>query len=217
MNIVNAEGVHFCLLRGRAIFLDLPRDRYIAAGTEVAVALERAIEGREPSDTERQALERLVSRGLLAVTADTGASPRATAASAPLRELDELPPARARWVAASLAFQLRAALELRYRSLAQVVAARRTRCLRHHTAHRVAVEQLSAAFAASNILVSAHERCLLKSLALFDMMHWAGHRPTLIFGVRDHPFNAHAWVQRDDCVLNDTVDRAAMYQPILVV
>lgn len=217
MNLVNAEGVHFCLLSGRAIFLDLARDRYVAGSAEVAAALERAIQGRAHTDAEREALQRLVAHGLLAVTAEAGASLRATEGRAPIRELDELPSPPIHWVGASLAFQLRAALQLRYRGLARAVAARQNKHRHEHALHRVAVEQVSAAFAASNIVFSAHERCLLKSLALFDMLHWAGHGATLVFGVRDHPFNAHAWVQRGDCVLNDSVERVAPYRPILIV
>lgn len=58
--------------------------------------------------------------------------------------------------------------------------------------------------------------CLLQAYALRRYLrrrkldaHW-------VFGVRTWPFAAHCWLQVDDLVLNDTVDRVAAYRPILV-
>ena len=52
--------------------------------------------------------------------------------------------------------------------------------------------------------------CLARSLTLCALLERRGERPALRFGVpRDdaqEPFEAHAWVELDGEVLNDTVD-----------
>lgn len=40
---------------------------------------------------------------------------------------------------------------------------------------------------------------------------------SLVIGVKVSPFGAHAWVQDGEVVLNDFVDVARIYTPILVV
>lgn len=57
----------------------------------------------------------------------------------------------------------------------------------------------------------------MKSIASFDLLLRCGHRPTLVLGVRDCPFTAHAWVQLGNMVVGDKQERVARYQPILAI
>lgn len=59
--------------------------------------------------------------------------------------------------------------------------------------------------------------CLFDSLALVNYL--ASYRifPDWVFGVRTDPFEAHCWVQHDDTVLNDTLDRINTFTPIMVI
>jgi len=59
--------------------------------------------------------------------------------------------------------------------------------------------------------------CLFDSLALFEFL--AGHDcfPHLVFGVVADPFEAHCWLQAGTVVLNDGLERAGRYKPILRV
>jgi hypothetical protein len=59
--------------------------------------------------------------------------------------------------------------------------------------------------------------CLFDSLALFQFLALQGMVVDWVFGVRAEPFEAHCWLQRDDVVLNDAVERVAGFVPILVV
>jgi hypothetical protein len=59
--------------------------------------------------------------------------------------------------------------------------------------------------------------CLFDSLALLEFL--VGHDcfPHLVFGVVADPFEAHCWLQAGTVVLNDGLERAGRYKPILRV
>jgi hypothetical protein len=70
------------------------------------------------------------------------------------------------------------------------------------------VRRLSALFYTSK------DACLLDSFVLAEFLISYGYRPTLVLGVHTKPFLAHAWVQMDDCVLNDSMEYAQTLTPI---
>jgi hypothetical protein len=66
-------------------------------------------------------------------------------------------------------------------------------------------------------LRSSKDACLLESLSLLHVLslyhihvHW-------VFGVRTEPFFAHCWLQKHDCVLDDSLDRVRQFTAIMVV
>lgn len=73
------------------------------------------------------------------------------------------------------------------------------------------------AFQLSARLITSFNQCLSSSIALTRFLARRNLYPHLVLGVRMAPFAAHAWVQADDLVLNDTVDMASRYTPILVI
>lgn len=56
--------------------------------------------------------------------------------------------------------------------------------------------------------------CLERSLILSWMLVGAGLKPVLCFGIVQMPFRAHAWVEIDDVVVNDSVDSVRNYSVI---
>jgi hypothetical protein len=52
---------------------------------------------------------------------------------------------------------------------------------------------------------------------LREWLDKAGLRPALVFAVRLDPFAAHCWLQHDELVLNDAVDRVGAFTPVLVL
>lgn len=64
---------------------------------------------------------------------------------------------------------------------------------------------------------SGHQRCLFQSLTLLYFLGRFGWQPRWVFGVRQAPFGAHCWLQDGEAVLNDTLDRVALFTPIMVV
>ncbi len=59
--------------------------------------------------------------------------------------------------------------------------------------------------------------CLFDSLALLNFLAKFDLFPTWAFGVQSEPFSAHCWIQQNEVLLNDTVDRVSLYTPILAV
>lgn len=59
--------------------------------------------------------------------------------------------------------------------------------------------------------------CLFDSLGLLHMMARYGLYPTLVLGVRTEPWSAHCWLQVNDVVLNDTLQRVSTHTPILAI
>ncbi len=74
-----------------------------------------------------------------------------------------------------------------------------------------------SSFMRTGRLMSTQDQCLSSSIALIDQLASAHLYPDLVIGVRMKPFGAHAWVQKDDTVLNDNIDTVLPYTPILVV
>jgi hypothetical protein len=62
---------------------------------------------------------------------------------------------------------------------------------------------------------TARDACLLDSLMLADFLRRQQIPAHLLIGVATKPFSAHAWVQLDNFVLNDTVERVQGFTPIL--
>lgn len=73
------------------------------------------------------------------------------------------------------------------------------------------------AFDQAAFLRSAVDRCLPRSLALAMLLARYGCRCQLVIGVKLHPFAAHCWVQSEHLVLNESVEEAARYTPILIL
>jgi len=73
------------------------------------------------------------------------------------------------------------------------------------------------AFMTTRKFVASFDKCLPRSIALVDYLAEANLFPYFVMGVKMKPFAAHAWVQLNDTVLNDSVDTVTRYTPILVV
>lgn len=59
--------------------------------------------------------------------------------------------------------------------------------------------------------------CLRRTALLAAFLRRRGLRARWVIGVRTWPFRAHCWIQIDDLLLNDDVERLAAYTPILAV
>ena len=60
-------------------------------------------------------------------------------------------------------------------------------------------------------------KCLVRSFVLLRFLQRSGLNARWVFGVRTWPFAAHCWLQLEDTVLDDLVERLAAYEPILAV
>lgn len=75
----------------------------------------------------------------------------------------------------------------------------------------------ASAFDRMRRLLPAGRICLLDSIALAAFLHRRRRYPRLVIGVTLAPFAAHCWLQAREWVLNESVDHAASFTPILVV
>ncbi len=65
--------------------------------------------------------------------------------------------------------------------------------------------------------VPGQGQCLYRAFLLRAFLAAQGRGSTWVFGVRTWPFSAHCWLQIDDVLLDDDLDRVGLYTPILAV
>lgn len=86
-----------------------------------------------------------------------------------------------------------------------------------HRPHRHPIESSVGEFLAARRFVPLAPNCLRDSIALFRFLARRGIGAELVVGVKLYPFAAHCWVQQGPLVLNDNLDGAAGFSPILIL
>lgn len=209
------DGVSYCVVDGRFLFLDLEADRYYCLTTEGAAAFDR-LRRRKGDVADRLRLndcpvlsQVATAGGLAPCSLREGASQSvADARGTPLSWIEVV--AAARCLAKMSA-------RLRWRGLAGVVedfARQKDRC--GETGKLVQVERVATAFRRCGMLFDLRERCLVHSLAVAHRLLHQGVKPELVLGVKLGPFEAHAWVQWRGQLVNERPDVARLFTPILV-
>lgn len=213
------EGLSFCRVEDRLLFLDLPADRYFCLSREAERAIARLCAERAGEAGDSAILERLARAGMLV---ESGEDRPLTPCPAPPAATHSLvgsgPAPGATDIGAALWHLALAGIELRFAGLARTLA--RVKRRKRRVAARPGAERIgrvAAAFEACNALVSAHDRCLPRSLAITHRLIGVGARPHLVLGVKLGPFQAHAWVQCGDTLINERVEVARPFTPILVL
>jgi len=64
---------------------------------------------------------------------------------------------------------------------------------------------------------TARGACLFDSLALVEFLAKYNTYPTWVIAVRTRPFEAHSWVQHNELVLNERLERVEEFVPIMTV
>lgn len=230
-----ARHVYLCRVPSGVVLLDLRKDKYLGLGGRFQDALNEAVHGwpacREPTSGISQeqvfaTAEKLLAEGLLTREASQGktATPVSLDQIAMSRaELPEQAPRiRVAHVTVFFAAWIRAAVELRWRTLETVVRrvdSRKQRAIQggaHTDALKIA--ELTLIFARlRSYLYTRNDRCLFDSLAFIHFLARHEQFPLWVLGVRSHPFGAHSWVQQDSVVLDDSPDRVYDYTPILAI
>lgn len=205
------------------IFLDLAEDRYLALPPASAIAFQRLVSrGGKAFDGARDALSPLVERGHLIETGSSDASLLPLSVAMPKagdprdgRSLLSIPT-----LMTALYWELRTSLALRNQALSTVIRHTeniRSRKLANPATVKRQLSQIAVAFDYTAYLLGRANRCLPRSLAMYSLCRARGVFVELVIGVRSDPFAAHAWVQNDALVLNDTAEQVGLYTPILVL
>lgn len=211
-----APRVGWAPVAGRSLFLDVAADRYLQADGAAHSAMAAWSAGARLSNREQAALSKLVSAGLL-VRLETPAPPPLSPTLPVCSLLEEEDRSTTGGPLVSIWRDLllirwhlrRGGLGALIEALPSVPAT--------STGDKDALHQASLQFLRIRRGLPVAPKCLWDSLALLRALSRRGMRPTLVFGAKLDPFAAHCWVQADGVVLNDSVDRTAIFTPLLAV
>jgi hypothetical protein len=218
MRFTLSDGLSWCLCAGRAVFLDLHRDRYFCLPPDDDEAF-RAWAAQGSGGVPRASLERLVASAVLVPGEEEQRVPAHIEAAT--RDLAFLPGrAPLSDIGHVLVAQLRARRAVRCRPLALSVRHLARRPADPHAAGQdisAGAHRIARAFEATALLLRKADQCLPRALAARSLCARRGVPSALVFGVRLEPFAAHCWVQWDDAVLVGGLEEVRMFTPILVV
>jgi len=164
----------------------------------------------------------LISRGILCATPEGGKDVSPINPTVPTDSLDvSHPPVKALDVLAFFLSCIRADLMLRSWDFDQIVQAVHARQNRRRSPIDLfdmgRAANLVGAFQILRPLYPRPYLCMFDSLALIDFLRRYALFPKWTFGVMTDPFEAHCWVQNGHVVLNDSLERASKYTPIMSV
>lgn len=204
MPIIEHENLAWCVCNGTTIFLDIANDRYFRLSDEQdhefhIGALRNGEElGRQPACLPRPSTWRPVSDAF---------------------DIDATSSFSLSGVGAAVWIQRRTEKRLAERGLRAALielAAVRRKNLRTNPDYGKLASIVSA-FEHATLLRTAADRCLPRSIAMIARLAKAGIQAELVIGVRSEPFGAHCWAQQGPVALNETVEEARRYEPILVI
>ncbi len=224
-----------CELEGGAIALELTTGTYIGIHAQDLPGLRRRIanwpdsrngtrSATEPGAPISETLTAaLLARGILT----TSPTPPPTPIPPMPRAALTTGPVNIRWGAAiahipafamALLTVSRRHQDRKLASLLRLLSLRQRRIHHRHRATFERVRKLLKAFFWLRIwCYTADRHCLFDSLVLAIFLTKRMVPCTFMIGVATKPFLAHAWVQIDEFVLNDTAEHVQMFTPILAI
>lgn len=217
------RGLTFCLAGSRTVFLDLENDRYFCLPLAAEPAFQRMLQSGGPLDLDdHEVLSPLVARGILVERDGSVPFPdQQLKHQLPRVSLDH------RKQKLSVFDSLQALVHLqsvrwklkRRGAPAMLRLAREKKAPLGPSPQTVpeGLAVISASFDRMSLLLTAHEQCLPRSLALSGCLSAKRYAHEVIIGVKMRPFDAHCWVQVGETVINDTPERTSIFTPILVL
>jgi hypothetical protein len=215
--------VHCCQVSDGVIFLDLERERYFGVPHSQTAGLFPV-----EADARADSPDALLDEGL--ITSDSTLGRPSASVSLDIRSaiefegrIGEESRIGLRHIGRFLRSYIYSRTIFRLRSLRTVVhglqrtkkdLTGRPQC----NVDEQAVRDLVNVFRRLNMFVyTSHDRCLLDSLILANFLFQYGVPVTWVIGVATRPFSAHCWVQFHELVVNDALEHAKRFSPILVV
>lgn len=237
------KHVHFASEGDTVIFLDLRSDQYSMLLGRKAHAFNAMLSNTrvlshdvvcldKPQSTFSQdyslresVLSELLESRLLQCDNDLGDVPRPTDISLPERSLIE--PRAAGFARISIADIRRflvacvaSRLLLKFASIESIIRRVELRKAKRHPQEPASLLELRRVVTIYNRLrpmVPWNYLCLFDSLCLLEFLARYRHFPTWVFAVRLDPWAAHCWVQYDATALNEDIDVAREYLPIMAI
>lgn len=219
------DNLHWCNCSGRAVFLDLEADRYFCLPGAINDVFLHLVAGKQEIG-QPIGLRKLMNSGILVGEWEENRFLLPVTIEAPNCDYDIEPPCRASLLqmACAIAAEARVTWLLRAGSFHQVIEraskqdpGRAHRRRRSSLNSEFRLRSIVAAAISCALVTGAHNRCLVRAIALHSRCKNSAIKTKLVFGVVGHPFAAHCWVQRGNCVLVGGFEQARLYTPILVV
>lgn len=221
MDLVVRNGIKFCSAGARTVFLDVSSGRYFLLAGDASLAFQRW-SNRELLDLDDlRLLKQLIDRRFLTSTDECGAS-GSTVGTDPIPPQQDLRVSIQRPSPSLVGYAILQRLiwtrRVRKWPLSRIIDThdqleRNSRSLRQPGS--VGIHQVARAFEHADLLLGNHDRCLERTLALAAVCRKNGISAQIVIAVQMNPFAAHAWAQHDNIVLNERVDRARLFKPIL--
>lgn len=211
-----AAGLHYRIVDEIPIFLDDRQGRYFLLRGEMARCFCAFARGAvSPTQIETLARHCLLERDESCREAEGEIiPPTASHLDRPLRRVS------ARLVGEAILRQWAASRSLNRRGFARVMEDLKAAHVRQkeqvHRATTTSEAAIAAAFRQAQRFISATDRCLPRSIAMAAMLASHGHAPIIVMGVQ-LPFAAHCWVQCEDRVVSDPLERIDTFEPILAL
>lgn len=217
-----ASGVHLCVVEEDIVVLDVRTDQYnclLDAASQVRITADGRL---WPRDTAVGAA--LVDAGLAVPGAPDDAA-RLTGFIRPARDLPgdapapPPPPASPQdagpGVFDTLLTLARAGHAFERLTLAQMTARTSAPLPPGQAADPARLARIVAAARRLRPWLPREGECLKRAWQLRALLARHGVSADWVFGVRTWPFSAHCWLQIDDLVLGDRLERVLLYTPIL--
>ncbi|TXH00483.1 MAG: lasso peptide biosynthesis B2 protein [Rhodocyclaceae bacterium] len=204
-------GISYCVCDDRAVFLDVERDRYFCLPSQLNQAFVRTvIDGDAMASADA---ERLRALGIEDPAPRDFAARRNTHAM-PTKEMALSDKASSVLRAGATHWLVQS--RLKRWPFARLLAYEQRRAPRRsHNPSTQTLAKLHAAFRRASLWMGEADQCLARSIAFRMLAFRLGFAPTLVLGIKLDPFAAHCWVQSEDCVANDSLERVRCFTPIL--
>jgi len=221
MGFALRQGISFCRVGNRIIFLDILADRYFCLAPGAERHFSAWVEGGDPAPQDAQ-LQGLLAHGLLTPSTSSQAPTACGAIRIPQTSILDLglpAPGGAATIRALCGLTYMR-LRLKTTGLGRTLAwlSRRKAGLPTSSMPSDAhVAQIMAGFIGASRFATQLDNCLAHSLAVASTMIAKDLQPDIVLGVQLGPFSAHCWVQHDDRLVNDRFDMVRTFTPILVL
>jgi transglutaminase superfamily protein len=227
-----APHVHFCHTNDYLVLLDIRRNEFLGlprADAQVLASSPGASNDDVPllfaesSGSSRMdpLIKQMIERGMLTSVKPRSVRVRAPPVTSCLYGGAFVPfaaPIRPHHFANAILAWLSARCALRYLRIEPCLAKSNRRAHGRNATRPITLQGIQSLFGTfvhcRAWVYSAAGACLLDSIAVHDYLSRYGICSWLVVGVKTCPFAAHAWVQVDDCVINDQMEIVRAYTSI---
>ena len=212
-------GVHYCVANGMTTFLDIDADRYFGLPAGCQEAFDCLTKVGAVPEPDVAALAPVINAQLLVPTDVGGDFPMPVAVPVVMESvIDQVEIGPSFWkFFRAWQCQKAAERELRRKPLSTVLANLANRGGSTQHSLTTPADKVLASFFETSIVTKNHDQCLRRSIAMVHYLTQYGCYPLFVIGVRNNPFEAHAWVQIRNIALNDDVEKIGRFTPILAI